>query len=266
MSEDDISLNNIWNQTVGDDPAPDPYANCGSCNQGCSNPGLDPAFADAKNLPLEFNARLTCDSNSPAPTASSIFDTYKAQMTARNKQYLKDKFYEDTQRAANNPPIINPNRPGGGGSSSKSSSGINVVDEGAENPTGGTVGVRVFMDDATWDPSKDYKKVKAESVVDPKKGISEALGIGAAVLRAVLNPTPDPVQNGENCEATPDPENTPTTPALPGDSNQGTTNPSRPSGEAVGGGGTSAGGAGSFSGFDGAGGNGIPSNGNSGDR
>lgn len=244
MTQQNTSLEDIWSQTVGDDPSPDPYANCDPCNETCSNSGLDPAPANDNNIISDFLQKAISDGQ--APTIQSIIDQINSENRARAEGRRQDDWYNDMQ--GNNPPVINPNRPGGG---SSSGNGMEVGNEGGNaNPVGGGfIGGVISNDRVSWDPDQDIGNFGANGFFDGRQGIGEGLGIGAAALRQYLSPPPEAVAS-DNCSTTggtvTEPAATGTTGALPGGSDQGSSNNSRPSGTGIGGGGTSTAGGGSI--------------------
>ena len=269
MTQQNTSLEDIWSQTVGDDPGPDPYANCDSCDQSCSNSGLDPAPANDNNIINDFLQKAISDGQSGEPTVQSIINQINSENRARAEGKRQDDWYNDMQ--GNNPAVINPNRPGGG---SSSGSGMEVGNEGGNaNPVGGGfVGGVIKNDSVSWDPDQDLGNFSAEGFFDGRQGAAEGFGIGAAALRQYLSPAPQAVAS-DNCSTTggtvTEPAATGTTGALPGasagGSDQGSVNNSRPSGTGIGGGGTGTAGGGSIN----AGpvvGNGTGTTGNAGGR
>lgn len=241
MTQQNTSLEDIWSQTVGDDPGPDPYANCDSCNESCSNSGLDPAPANDNNIINDFLQKAISDGQ--APTIQSIIDQTNSENRARAAGRRQDDWYNDMQ--GNNPAVINPNRPGGG---SSSGNGMEVGNEGGNaNPIGGGFGGGVIQNNnCSWN-TQDFDNFSANGFFDGRQALGEGLGIGVGALRQYLSPPPEAVAS-DNCSTggVTEPAATGTTGALTGGSNQASSSNSRVTGTGIGGGGTSTAGGGSI--------------------
>jgi hypothetical protein len=245
MTQQNTSLEDIWSQTVGDDPGPDPYANCDPCNESCSNSGLDPAPANDNNIINDFLRKAISDGQSGGTTIQSIMDQINSENRARAQDIINNQKYNDMQGFGSKPLPFAPNRPGGGPSSS---SGMEVVNEGENSNPTGFAGGKILNDSVSWDPSQDVGNFRAEGFFDGRQAIAEGLGFGAAALRQALTPVPEAVAD-DNCSTggnVTTPDATGTTGALPGGSNQQSGSNSRPSGTGIGGGGVNTGGGGSI--------------------